>query len=156
MVRVQGLGVLVAALVIGCDGGPRGPVDASVDGSVTDVTDAGDGDAMDAAVAPDAPVWDVGFDRPVMAGEAGRVRSCAELMRFFACEGDLRTCFQFDPSGDQGACDTPDTYCENWWNCSAPGNRRLLDWDCFCGASPTGLRWRCNVRSVCDAGARRD
>ncbi len=158
--RVHGLGALIAALAMGCDEDPRGPTDASADAAVidaSDVSDVNDIDAMDATVASDVPAPDVGFDRPVMASEVGgRVRSCAELMRFFDCEGDLHTCFQFDPSGDQGQCDTPGVYCENWWNCGSPGNRRLLDWDCYCGAAEAGLRWRCVVRAVCDAGVTRD
>lgn len=153
----------VAALVAwgaGCDGGASPPTDAAVD-----AVDAVAVDPMDADVGvPDAARRDVvspdvGFDRPATTGDVGggeRVRSCGELMRFFDCEGPLQSCFQFDPSGDQGACDTPGTYCENWWNCSAPGNRRVLDWDCFCAPATSGPRWRCVVRAVCDAGVRRD
>lgn len=161
-IRARGLWALLAMFAAGCDDVP-GPADATVRADATDAVEIDVRVGKDVrgvdALARDV-TRDVGFDRPVptgeVGGEAGVVRSCAELMRFFDCEGDLHTCFQFDPSGDQGACDMPGLFCENWNNCRTPGSRRVLDWDCFCEAAGTGTRWRCTVRQVCDAGVVRD
>ena len=152
--------LLIALLIGGCDPDPYSTAMDVIAPDAVDVTslpdvpaiDVGQRDAADVTSSPDVLVTarDSGGD----GASGGRVRSCDEVSRFFNCEGDLHSCFQINPSGDQGACDSPGQFCENWWNCGAPGNRRAVDWDCYCDGSGDGARWRCRVRATC--ASRRD